>query len=363
MNAFLEIVNPGALASLQDLGRPGFRRLGVPRAGALQPDWLRLANALLGNPEGAPAIEFFVGVLAVRALDSPVQLALAGNFSAAVVGAGGCCRLESWRSVTLAPGETLRCGLLSSGRVGYLALAGVSVHKQLGSASTYAPAGLGGLDGRCLSPGVRLPIGECRAGQQMLRTLPPLDAAPIRVVPGPQEDYFTAASLACFLSEPYQVSAATDRMGMRLHGPVLRHRPEKGSEMTSDATVPGSIQVPGQGQPIVLLADGQTAGGYPKIATVISADLPRLAVLAPGQCIRFAAVSVADAERAARTRAAALHALIAGIGPLVEVGMLDLQAIYAANLVSGVVDAREVDPVAWTATPVQDSPPSRWEGG
>jgi biotin-dependent carboxylase-like uncharacterized protein len=247
MNAFLEIVNPGALASLQDLGRPGFRRLGVPRAGALQPDWLRLANALLGNPEGAPAIEFFVGGLAVRALDSPVQLALAGNFSAAVVGAGGCCRLESWRSVTLAPGETLRCGLLSSGRVGYLALAGVSVHKQLGSASTYAPAGLGGLDGRCLSPGVRLPVGECRAGQQMLRTLPPLNAAPIRVVPGPQEDYFTAASLACFLSEPYQVSAATDRMGMRLHGPVLRHRPEKGSEMTSDATVPGSIQVPGSG--------------------------------------------------------------------------------------------------------------------
>ncbi|KFB67447.1 biotin-dependent carboxyltransferase family protein [Candidatus Accumulibacter vicinus] len=363
MNAFLEIVSPGALASLQDLGRPGFRRLGVPRAGALQPDWLRLANALLGNAEDTPAIEFFVGGLAVRALDSPVQLALAGNFSAAVVGADGCRRLDSWRSVTLAPSETLRCGMLSPGRVGYLALAGVNIPKQLGSASTYAPAGLGGLDGRCLSPGGRLPVGECRAGQQMLRTLPALDAAPIRVVPGPQEDYFTAASLACFLGEAYQISAAADRMGMRLDGPVLRHRPEKGFEMTSDATVPGSIQVPGQGQPIVLLADGQTAGGYPKIATVISADLPRLAVLAPGQYIRFAAVSVADAERAARARAAALHALIAGIGPLVEAGRLDLQAIYAANLVSGVVDARELDPVAWTATPGQDSPPSRWEGG
>jgi len=113
----------------------------------------------------------------------------------------------------------------------------------------------------------------------------------------------------------------------------------------------------------VLLADGQTAGGYPKIATVISADLPRLAVLAPGQWIRFAAVSVADAERAARTHAAALHALIAGIGPLAEEERLDLQAIYAANLVSGVVNACEVDPVAWAATPGQDAPPSRWEGG
>ena len=137
---------------------------------------------------------------------------------------------------------------------------------------------------------------------------------------------------------------------MRLDGPVLRHRPEKGSEITSDATVPGSIQVPGQGLPIVLLADGQTAGGYPKIATVISADLPRLAVMAPGQALRFAAVSVAAGELAARAREAALRALIGGIGPLEDARQVDAQALYAVNLVSGVVDAWAADGAAVVAS-------------
>ena len=172
----------------------------------------------------------------------------------------------------------------------------------LGSASTYARAGLGGLDGRLLAAGARLSVVAYSGGERILRTLrtlPPVEAAPIRVVLGPQDDYFDAPSIEHFLSAAYQVSPAADRMGMRLDGPLLRHRPDKGAEITSDATVPGSIQVPGQGLPIVLLADGQTAGGYPKIATVISADLPRLAVMAPGQRVRFTAISVAAAERCA----------------------------------------------------------------
>ncbi|HPU81227.1 biotin-dependent carboxyltransferase family protein [Accumulibacter sp.] len=338
----LEIVSAGAMASIQDLGRPGLRRLGVPRAGALQPDWLRLANALLGNAEDAPAIEFFAGGLSVRALESPLRLALAGPFAAAVVAAGSRRRLESWRSVTLAPGEVLRCGMPVAGRVGYVALAGIRVARQFGSASTYARAGLGGLDGKLLAPGARIPATACRGGGESGLRPPPAagDRSPIRVLLGPQDDYFDEPSIAAFLSSPYRILPAADRMGMRLQGALLRHRPERGVEITSDATVPGSIQVPAQGQPLVLLADGQTAGGYPKIATVISADLPRLAVMAPGEVVRFAAVSVTAAEAAARAREAALRALIDGIGPCTALaGLVDLQAIYTANLVSGVVDA------------------------
>ncbi|HRD90169.1 MAG TPA: biotin-dependent carboxyltransferase family protein, partial [Accumulibacter sp.] len=232
---------------------------------------------------------------------------------------------------------------LAVGRVGYLALAGLAVVRHFGSASTYARAGLGGVDGRLLAPGVRLSVAAGCSGERLLQRPPAVDEAPIRVVPGPQDDHFDAPAMAIFFTQAYRVSAAADRMGIRLDGPPLRHRPDKGAEIVSDATVPGSIQVPGSGQPIVLLADGQTAGGYPKIATVITADLPRLAVMAPGQTLRFAAVSVAAAEQAARAREAELQALIAGIGPLAEAGNGDPQAIYTANLISGVVDAGAAD--------------------
>ena len=343
LRAVLEVLSPGAMASIQDLGRFGLRRLGVPCSGALEPGWLRLGNALLGNPEGAPAIEFFAGGLAVRALHLPLQVAIAGPFAAELWHAAGRRRLASWRSVRLAPGETLRCGSPAAGRVGYLALAGLEVARQLGSASTYVRAGLGGVDGRLLVPGQRLSVAAGSGGERMLRSPPLLDEAPIRVVPGPQDEHFDALAMATLVGAAYRISPAADRMGIRLDGPLLAHRPDRGPEIVSDATVPGSIQVPGSGQPIVLLADGQTAGGYPKIATVITADLPRLALMAPGQTVRFAAVSVAAAEDAARARAAELRALIAGIGPLADAGDPDPQAIYAANLISGVVDAGEFD--------------------
>lgn len=352
MSAWLEITHPGAMASIQDLGRPGFRRFGVPRAGALEAGWLRVANALLRNDEAAPAIEFFAGGLTVRAPERPIRVALTGHFVADRMGPGGRARIASWRSVTLAAGDSLRCGMVSPGRVGYLAVAGIDLPRQLGSVSTDVRSGFGGVDGRLLNAGVRLPASVGVGGERMLRSPPSLDTAPIRVVLGPQDDYFRSSALACFLGGDYRISSAADRMGMRLDGPLLQHRPEKGVEIVSDATVPGSIQVPGQGQPIVLLADAQTAGGYPKIGTVISADLPRLAVLAPGQSVRFVAVSVAIAERAARARELAVRAQIADIGPLADAGEPDLQAIYAANLVSGVVDAGAHEAVEGADLPV-----------
>lgn len=338
MRPTLEILNPGALATIQDGGRHGLRRIGVPRSGALEPGWLRLANALVGNPQLAPAVEFFAGGLSVRAHGAPLRLALAGRCSAEIVREGARQRVEAWRSLTLQPGEILRCVSLLADRVAYLAVGGIAVAQWQGSAATYAPAGLGGLDGRRLHSGARLPAAEAVGGELTLNGAPPVDRSPIRAVPGPQDDYFDAAGLALFFGTPYAVSQEADRMGMRLQGPPLAHRPEKGAEIVSDGTVPGAIQVPGNGQPIVLLADSQTAGGYPKIATVISADLPRLAVLASGQTVRFAAVSVAEAEAAARAREQALQRTIEGIAALRGHGEIDLAALYSANLVSGVVD-------------------------
>lgn len=343
MAAQVEVVHPGALASIQDRGRPGWRRIGVPHSGALEPGWLHLANALAGNDPQAPAIEFFAGGLFLRALEAPVRLGLAGCFSAERSSADGWQRVDSWRSLTLLPGESLRCGTTGAARLAYVALAGLAVRHQLGSAATDARAGLGGLAGKPLAAGDRLDVAAAVGGDRMLRFFPQPDPAPLRVVFGPQADYFTPQALARFLGESYTVSQAADRMGLRLEGARLQHRPDKDVEIVSDATVPGSVQVPGNGQPIVLLADGQTVGGYPKIATVISADLPRLAVLPPGQTLRFAAVTVGEAEAAARQRARLLQIQAEAIVPYLKPGELDLQAMYSVNLLSGMVDAWSPD--------------------
>jgi len=339
--AHLDVTAAGALATVQDLGRPGWRRSGVPRGGALNPAWLRIANALLGQAEAAPAIEFFASGPTFTAQGAPVQLAFAGHFALTWLHEGESSVLASWRSLTLQPGESVRVGAVREGRVGYVALRGLAVTAVLGSASTYVRAGLGGIDGRALRAGDRLALAGVapNAPQATLRAPPVPDLGPIRAVPGPQDDHFDADALAAFFSTGYRVSAEADRMGLRLDGPPLRHRADKGSEVISDAALPGSVQVPGKGVPIVLLADGGTVGGYPKIATVISADLPRLATAATGSELRFAAVSVAEAEAAARQAEAALQACVAGIVPLPPAGGVDLGALYVSNLVSGIIDA------------------------
>ncbi|MDQ5915504.1 MAG: 5-oxoprolinase (ATP-hydrolyzing) subunit [Pseudomonadota bacterium] len=339
--ATLRIVFPGALASVQDSGRPGLRKVGVPRAGALELGWLRIANALVGNAQDAAAIEFFGGGLVLRAEAEPLRVGLAGHFSVEVIGSEDRReKVSGWRSVQLLPGQQLRCGMTLGSRVGYVAVAGLNCPRLLGSASTYARAGFG----RLLGAGDVLEAVAASGHDLRLATMPTPEAAEaaemtIRVVPGPQADYFAAATLASFFAAPLRVTAESDRMGMRLDGVTLVHLPEKGADIASDATVPGSIQVPGNGKPIVLLNDGQTAGGYPKIATVISADLPRLAVLPVGAALRFVPVSVAEAEAAARDRELALRETIANLVPLIDQGSVDLDALYGGNLLSGMVNA------------------------
>lgn len=348
--ATLEIAAPGALATIQDLGRVGWRRLGVPRSGALVPALLRIANTLAGNPESAPAIEFFVAGPTLKAANAALRLGLAGDFGATLQRASGeRSNIDAWRSVTLLPGDELRVGQPRGARAGVVAVFGLEVPATLGSASTYTRARFGGPAGRALAAGDKLqaataPLKDGAAPAEMLlRRAPVAATGPVRVVLGPQADYFDAAQIEAFFAADYQVSADADRMGVRLQGTPLAHRPDKGAEIVTDATVPGSIQVPGNGQPIVLLADGQTAGGYPKIATVASADLPRLAAAPVGAWLRFAPVSVDQAEAAARVAEAELRALLATIRPLALEGDIDLEAIYSSNLVSGMIDALDLD--------------------
>lgn len=333
----VEVRSPGAYASIQDWGRRTYRRVGIPWSGVLDPHLMRVANALVGQDRNHPVIECFDAGFALVAGDQPVRLAVAGCGELEIVAAGHRRIQLPWCSFVLAPGEMLRVKRVMGSRLITLAILGLEVAPVLGSASTYARAGLGGMAGRPLAAGDRLVARAGEAGADRWLPRPPQPATgPIRVVLGPQADHFSQATLDQFLAAAYRVAAAADRMGMRLEGPALGHRGP--AEIVSDATVPGSIQVPGNGLPIVLLADAQTAGGYPKIATVISADLPRLAALQPGHSLGFAAVTVARGEDLAREAEARIQALLASIQAR-EGGEVDTAALYSANLVGGVVHA------------------------
>ena len=332
----IEILDAPLPASIQDRGRPGYRHLGVPLSGALDPGWLAIANVLTGNPPTTAAIE--IRLLGPRLrTTAPLTVALAGDFTASIEDAAGNRRAAgNWRSHTLAAHEILDTGNLKSG-IGYLAVhGGFNLPAVLGSRSTYARAGLGGVDGRALRAGDRIKVGA--GDTPTLRRLPqaprPADG-PLRVIPGPQREYFTDAAWAAFLAAGFTVSRQADRMGLRLDGPRLDH--VGGADIVSDAVTPGAIQVPGDGRPIVLLADCQTVGGYAKIATVIAADLPRLGHALPGTRLHFAAVTLEQALAARQEAAQALATTLAAIVP--DTAELDLAALYGANLIDGVIYA------------------------
>lgn len=349
MKATLRVVAPGLMTTLQDFGRTGYQRLGIPVSGALDAVSLRAANMLVGNPQGTGALEIaYQGpTLAIEA-DS-VRVAFAGGSAPVEVvpeqGASGARRVPPLQSIRLTKGQILRIGALSGSAVGYLAVeGGFDIPPALGSQSTYTRAGLGGLHGRALRQGDLLPLKHEHAEERQECMLPSLDlAAPrrFRVVLGPQDDYFTNEGKRTLLESVYTVTPASDRMGMRLAGPLLEHA--KGFNIVSDGIAPGSIQVPGNGLPIVLLADRQTTGGYPKIATVISADMPALGRLTPGAKVTFAAVDIAAAEAAHGQLLADIDAIARSIVP-VRAAAIDATKLLESNLVSGMIDAHDWRP-------------------
>ena len=343
MTPALKVVTPGVHTTVQDLGRIGFQDVGVPVSGPLDRIGLRLANALVGNAPGTPALEMLLQGPSFEVAADAVRIALAGCNGAIDVGGENPRRVAAGASTRLVRGDTFRIGSLGDSGCAYLAVeGGVDAAPCLGSASTYVRARLGGIGGVALKRGDSVPLSRMSVAQRPEQALAqPFDLAldqEVRVVLGPQADYFGDAEIARWLSGEYLVSAQSDRMGFRLEGPPIVHA--KGYNIVSDGVVTGSIQVPGSGLPIVLMADAQTTGGYPKIATVISADIPVLGRRKPGHKVRFKAVGVAEAQALRRDQEAGLRRCIATLRKVDASATIDVAALYTASLISGVASVQ-----------------------
>ena len=302
----LEVLEPGLLTTVQDAGRRQRRRLGVAPAGAIDREALAAANRVLGNPQGAAALECTLAGPTLRFLAGR-ELAIAGADLGAVLERSdlGAWPIPLGTPVRARAGNVLRFAGRKAGARAYVAIAGgLLTVEVLGSRSASLVGGFPGLAGRALCTGDVLMGGA--PGPRPLGGPPPRSApaerAVLRVVPGPQDEAFDVETRAEFLSTEYTLTTSSDRAGWRLLGPALKHAGP--GEIASEGMVPGCIQVPPDGQPIVMGPDGPTTGGYPKIATVISVDLPRLAQLVPGEGrVRFTAVSVEEAQALFRAAA------------------------------------------------------------
>jgi KipI family sensor histidine kinase inhibitor len=308
----IEVIDAGALTTVQDVGRYGFQRYGVPVSGAMDGFALRIANLLVGNAEDAAALEMTVVGPELLFLDNAV-IALAGADMQPRI---DDVAAPTWQAFAVAKGATLSFRGLRAGARTYLAVAGgIDVPAVLRSRSTYLRSKFGGFAGRALQPGDRLACGGAphtiEVRQMPAAWLPTyLGSHRARVVPGPQDAAFTARGVQTLLGSAYTIGAQSDRMGYRLEGPRIEHR--AGADILSDGTPAGAVQVAGDGMPLVLLADRGTTGGYAKIATVISVDLPRLAQSRPGDRVFFDAVTVGEAQEALRRQEALIEEIRSG---------------------------------------------------
>jgi biotin-dependent carboxylase-like uncharacterized protein len=330
----------GPASSVQDGGRFGAQRYGLQPSGAMDRVGLAAANCLVGNAPFAPGIEIGPYGAAFTAREGAVRVALSGAPRNADISG----RAVAWdTSVTIADGDTLKLGLARGGSFSYLAIeGGIAGEPMFGSLAVNARAGLGSPYPRPLQAGDELQVAAASGGAERRIDLPATVAGPIRVLMGPQDDEFGDDDIRLFLDSEWKTSATSDRMGYRLEGPVIRHL--HGHNIVSDGTVNGSIQVPGNGQPIVLMSDRGTSGGYPKIATVITADFGRFAQIPAGTGFRFKAVSMAVAQAEARKFAELLRALPDRLRPI-ESFDLNVEALQDANVAGAAVSA--VDAGTW----------------
>jgi biotin-dependent carboxylase-like uncharacterized protein len=331
----------GPACSVQDHGRDGYQRYGLVASGAMDRLALAAANTLLGNEPFAAAVEVGPFTASFTARDGAVRVALCGAPRSIDI-AGQAMSNDA--SMTIAEGETLNIGFAKGGAFSYLAIeGGIEGEPTFGSLAVNPRAGLGSPFARPLQQGDELAAKPASGAAEQRIELPAL-SGPIRVVLGPQDDEFDDEAKALFLDSDWKISATSDRMGYRLEGPVIKHL--HGHNIVSDGTVDGSIQVPGNGAPIVLMMDRNTTGGYPKIATVISADLGRLAQTPAGTAFRFKAVSMQEAQAEARKFAELLRSLPDRLRGLDSIS-LNIDALRGANVAGSAVNA--VDAGTWQA--------------
>ncbi len=311
-DAAMLVQDAGPLTTVQDLGRPGWLAVGIPPAGPVDRGALIVANRLAGNPDGAAGLECTLIGPRLLFADERVVAVTGAEMPVTLNGA----EVERWRGLRVRAGDELRLGPARAGARSYVAISGgVATAPALGSRATYLRGRLGGLDGRALRKGDRLPLGPAPAMPDRLSAVrqefvPSYSGEPeIRVVLGPQDDRFTAAGVAAFLEGPYEMLPQSDRMGARFRGPRVEHA--RGHDIISDGIPLGGVQVVGDGQPIVLLVDRQSTGGYTKIATVCSFEVERVAQMKPGQRLRFRRIGIAEAHAALRAHRRRLDEAVA----------------------------------------------------
>lgn len=317
----MRILDPGLMTTVQDLGRFGYQKDGITSGGAMDPLALRAANILVGNEEHEAGLEMTLKGPTIEFLHDSLIAICGADLSPTIAD----FRLPNWYAISVMEGSILTFGDNRWGCRAYLAVSGgIAVPEVMNSKSTYLRAGIGGIDGRPLKAGSDVPVGSDRTDTYRVNASGPLPFAlterllrtedvlgfyelgrPLRVLRGPHWKLFDERDRGVFLHEMFEISASSDRMGYRLAGPLLDSH--KRDELISSAVLSGSVQVPPSGEPIVLMADRQTTGGYPMIGLVSTADLPLVAQLRPGDEVRFEEGTIEWAQTALRSQAGRLR--------------------------------------------------------
>ena len=339
----LEILDPGLLTTVQDRGRFGYQRYGVPVSGAMDQFALRMANLMAGNDQGAAALEVTVRGPKIEFHTSTWIAVTGADISPEVDGRP----VSMWESLEIEEGSTLEFGELRDGMRAYVAVrGGIDVPVVMGSRSTYLKGSFGGLEGRALKAGDILSTLPAGSDTALPKRLPRNYTAPVyggihrlRVVLGPQGHAFDSNALSKFLSSRYRVHSDSDRMGYMLDGSKIEHR--KSADIVSDGNPNGAVQIHGDGIPRILLADRGTTGGYTKIATVISADLPSLAQALPGQSVSFQQVTVEEAQEALQEQESVIRSVA-------RQGQLPVMSISLDDVVFA-VETEDAQPITQTA--------------